>query len=316
VNKLLARQIKRKLGKDFEPDENFLNLFKTISDSYDHFEKDREIIERAMEISSKELRESYGQLLIQKELERKNVELERFVSIASHDLKAPLRTINSFSNVLKKKLIDEPVYESIEEFLELIISSTERMEGLIQDLLTYSRVGNNSTEEEEVDLNQIFSTVEKNIFALLEENNATLIGDNFPKVKAIPHQMLQLFQNLIGNAIKFKRDEVNPLVKVKCNDDGKGNFQFSIEDNGIGIEQDQIQKVFEPFKRLEGGRKFKGTGLGLSICKSIVETMNGKIWLESEKGVGTTFYFLIPKNRCQSTLNENHQKITDSNALD
>jgi signal transduction histidine kinase len=307
VNKLLFRQINRKLGKDFEPSDNLKDLLKIISDSYDHFERDRKIIERAMEVSSVELRESYGKLAVQKELERKNIELENFVSIASHDLKAPLRTVNSFSNVLKKKLKNEAIYPSIEEFLDLIISSTLRMENLIQDLLEYSSIGNNSTVVEEVNLGQILSSVEKNIYSLLNENKATLFYENLPSVKAIPHQMLQLFQNLIGNAIKFKRDNVDPIVKIICEEDEQGNYQFSITDNGIGIEENQLSKVFEPFKRLESARKFKGSGLGLSICKSIVETMNGKIWVESQKGIGTTFIFTIPKSDIQKK--KEHQKI-------
>lgn len=293
-NKLLARQLRRKLPKDFEPTDEILELLKTISLSYDHYERDRKIIERAMIVSSNELRESYGKLAVQKELERKNDNLERFVSIASHDLKAPLRTINSFSGLLKRELSKSENSNAVFEYLDLIMEAAQRMDQLILDLLAYSRVESNTTEEEEVDLQQVLELVNKNLWSLLEDNQGTLHIGRLPKLKAIPHQMLQLFQNLIGNAIKFKKEDVAPIVSVQC-EEGENDFTFSVQDNGIGISEDGIKKVFEPFKRMETGRRFAGTGLGLTICKSIVNKMGGKIWIESEEGVGTTFLFSLPK---------------------
>lgn len=301
INKLLHRQLKRKLGKDFEIPADYVELVKTISQSYDHFERDRKIIERAMEVSSEELRDYYGKLVIQKELENKNSELENFVSMASHDLKAPLRTIFSFAALLKKELAKTELTDRAKEYLDFITKGSKGMDALIQNLLEYAKAGAPSATETEVDLNQILIVARTNLNALLLENQATIHYQNLPTVRAIPHQMLQLFQNLIGNAVKFKKPNVLPIIdlKVEENDD---EFVFGIEDNGIGISEAGQSKVFEAFSRLEGGKHFEGTGLGLSICKSIVEKMNGKIWLTSKLGVGTTFWFSIPKIKIEETL--------------
>jgi len=293
-NKLLQRQIKRKLGKDAQLSEEMMELLSSISDSYNHFERDRVLIERSMELSSQELRESYGKLAIQTELKRTNNELQQFVSIASHDLKAPLRTINSFVQLLERKLKGQ-LDESAQEYMQFIKSGVQGMDELIQDLLQHAQASSNKGKIEPIKINHIITIIKRNLFALMEETNAQIIVDGeLPMINAVGFQMVQLFQNIIGNGIKFKREGVDPIVRICCKDEGT-NFLFCITDNGIGISKENTTKVFEVFKRLAGASKFEGTGLGLSICKKIIENLNGKIWIESEVGVGTSFFFTIPK---------------------
>jgi len=295
-NKHLERQIRRKLGKDTPIPEEFRSLLDSINQTYIQHERDRAMLERAMQISSEELRNSYGKLAIQKEIESKNEQLEQFVHSASHDLKAPLHTITSFSNLLSRELSNLDVPDTIHQYLKFILGATEGVNTLISNLLEYARVGSNSTETEDVDLNKVLAAVKRNLHSILEDNNGELLIDSLPNIKAVPHHMLQLFQNLIGNAIKFKKKEVNPVVKVSYKEE-KERFVFSIADNGIGMTEKGKEKIFQAFQRLNNAKDFKGSGLGLSICKTIIEKMEGKIWVESEEGVGSTFFIAIPKNR-------------------
>ena len=302
-NKLLARQIRRKLGKDTPLTDEMMELLSAVSDSYDHFEKDRAIIERSVELSSKELRESYGKLAIQNELKRTNIELQQFVSIASHDLKAPLRTINSFVQLLERKL-KEHLDDNTKEYMEFIKSGVQGMDELIQNLLQHAKASSNKGKIEPINIEDILSIIKRNLHALMQESDAQIfVEDKLPVVNAVSFQMIQLFQNIIGNGIKFKRQDVNPIIRIKCKEENN-QYCFSIIDNGIGIDPKNADKVFEVFQRLQGANKYEGTGLGLSICKKIVENLKGKIWLESEVGVGTTFFFSIPK---ETQLNDEQQ---------
>jgi len=293
-HKLLRRQIKRKLGKDAQLSKDMMELLSSISDSYDHFERDREMIERSLDLSSKELRESYGKLAVQSELKRTNSELQQFVSIASHDLKAPLRTINSFVQLLERKLKGQ-LDESAQEYMQFIKSGVLGMDELIQNLLQHAKASSNKGKVEPVKLNDIVSIVNRNLFSLIEDTNAeVIIESELPIINSVSFQMIQLFQNIIGNGIKFKREDVNPIIRIHYKEEGE-NLLFCIADNGIGISKENTAKVFEVFQRLAGANKYEGTGLGLSICKKIIENLNGKIWVESEVGKGTSFFFTIPK---------------------
>ena len=294
-HKLLQRQIKRKLGKDTPLSKEMMELLSSISDSYDHFEKDRKLIERSLELSSKELRESYGKLAVQSELKRTNSELEQFVSIASHDLKAPLRTIKSFVQLLERKLKGQ-LDENTKEYMQFIYSGVNGMEDLIQNLLQDAKASSNKGNIEPIKLDDTISIVKRNLFALIKDNDAQIVvEDELPMINSVSFQMIQLFQNIIGNGIKFKREDVNPIVRISCKEEGE-NFLFCISDNGIGISKEHRAKIFEVFQRLASAHKYEGTGLGLSICKKIIKNLNGKIWIESEVGVGTSFFFTIPKN--------------------
>ena len=295
-NKHLERQIRRKLGKDAPIPEEFRSLLEAVSETYNQQERDSAMLERAMKISSEELRNSYGKLVVQKELENKNEQLEQFVHSASHDLKAPLRTITSFSNLLSKELSNQDVPDKIHQYLQFIIEATEGVNNLVGNLLEYAKVGSNNSVEIAVDLNKVLATVKRNLHSLLADNKGELIIDSLPNITATPHHMIQLFQNLIGNAIKFKKKEVAPIVKVSC-EEQKDRFVFTIADNGIGMSEKGKKKIFQAFQRLNNAKDYKGSGLGLSICKTIIETMEGEIWVESEQDVGSTFFIAVPKVR-------------------
>lgn len=295
LNKLLSRQIKRKLGKDVQLSNEMKEFLTAVSDSYDHFEKDRLLLECSMELSSQELRKSYGQLAIQNELKRKNDELNQFVSIASHDLKAPLRTINSFVQLLERKL-EGQLDQTTKEYMQFIKSGVNGMDELIKHLLQHAKASSNKGKVEVVHLNKTLEVVQRNLHALIQETNGQIIIENpLPCIHAVNFQMIQLFQNLIGNGIKYNKENVNPIVRIQCKEE-ENHFLISIMDNGIGIAPEDTTKVFEVFHRLRGANNYEGTGLGLSICKKIVENMKGKIWLESEVGVGTTFKFTLSKD--------------------
>ncbi len=243
-----------------------------------------------------------------KKLKKKNVELEKYINsnmqlesfayIASHDLKSPLRSIANFTQILSNKYIDKSD-EKASLYMNHILKNTKDMSALIEDLLTYSRVGN--TEDlimEDVKLNAVINhliqqqlynwnnKVEKVNFEV--ENIPDILFVNKTRVK-------QLFQNLISNAAKFRKKEENCTVKI-YGKEFKDKWQFTVEDNGIGIKEEFIEKIFVVFKRLHTKSQYEGTGIGLSICKKIVEQHQGEIWVESEFGVGTKFHFTIAKN--------------------
>lgn len=292
-NKLLARQIKRKLGKEVVFTNEMQALLKAISDSYDHFERDRKLIERAMERSSEELRKSYEELLAKKEVEHRNTELQQFVSMVSHDLKAPLRTVGAFSKLLKKELGTD-TSKHTKEFLSFILSGVKGMEDLIENLLNYARGNAKSTNLTFVQPEAILQKVSHNCLANIEEQNAQIvIARPLPIVYMDASQLNQVFQNLVSNGIKFQKKEVQPIITIDCLEKD-GMYIFSVKDNGIGISEEFQERVFGVFQRLHTKSAYDGTGLGLSICQRIVENAGGKIWLESEVGVGSTFYFSLP----------------------
>jgi PAS domain S-box-containing protein len=220
-----------------------------------------------------------------------NAKLEQFSSIVAHDLKGPLGSIKMAAELLAES---EMKPESV-ELLQFIVNGTERMSGLIQDLLALAKVENESqVREERIAISEILAAVEENLKSSLLAQNATLeYSSDLPMVMGTRTQMMQLFQNLIANAIKFRGLE-NPRVAIDCQDWGEF-WRFSISDNGVGIDPAQVGQLFEPFRRFHADR-FEGTGLGLSICKKIVERHGGKIHAESRVGVGTTFIFTLRKS--------------------
>lgn len=301
TNKLLSRQVRRVFGKDTEPSDDLFKLLKMIDQSYAHYERDRRLIERAMEISSEELRTSY------KNLADQNEELELFVSKVSHDLKAPIRTINSFAQLINRELSKSEHDGKIIDYLNFITNGAQSMQLLIESLLFHARLGLKLELKDKIDLNELIQTVKGNLGGLIQENNASIIVETLPIVFGISHEMLQLFQNLIGNAIKFKKADTDPLVKVRCNEK-ETEYIILVEDNGIGIESKDKDKVFAAFQRLNGSSDFEGSGLGLSICKKIIDNIGGRIWVESELGVGTKFIFSLPK-RANTESNIKNTKV-------
>jgi len=228
-----------------------------------------------------------------KQLENSNEDLENFAYVASHDLKEPLRMINSYTTLLKRRY-NSVLDETGQEFMFFVTDAAKRMNVLLDDLLNYSKVGKNGSMDNMIDVNDVLLIVQSNLSKRLEDENGTIQiqKDNIPTILSNHTQMVQLFQNIISNALKF-RGKRDPVVIVDCKVK-EGQHIFSVKDNGIGIALEHQERVFEMFKRLHTRDEYEGTGIGLSTCKKIVQKHGGEIWLESEHGVGTTFYFSIP----------------------
>ena len=226
------------------------------------------------------------------ELTNSNSELERFVFVASHDLQEPLRIVSSYLQLFEAKYYDQ-VDETGKKYIEFAVDAAERMKTLIRDLLQYSRIGAESLELIDVDMNEVIKDVLILLHNEITETNTQIVNETLPIIKAGKTAMLQLLQNLIGNAIKFRSSQT-PIIKITAEEKEK-EWLFSIKDNGIGIDPQYAEKIFIVFQRLHTTNEYKGTGIGLSICSKIMERYHGKIWVESELGKGATFHFMMPK---------------------
>lgn len=226
------------------------------------------------------------------ELVTSNIELERFAYVASHDLQEPLRMVSSFLQLFKKKYQGQ-IDETADQYIHFAVDGAERMKKLILDLLEYSRVGSNRDIHTAVDMNELLKDLFDLFEKAIEETGARIIIQQLPVIKANKTQVFQLFQNLVGNALKYHSD-LPPVIKI----DGKeeaGQYLFAVHDNGIGIDPAFFEKIFVIFQRLHNKNDYKGTGIGLAICKKIVERHDGRIWVESQPGKGSSFYFTISK---------------------
>lgn len=228
------------------------------------------------------------------ELKRSNYELQQFAYITSHDLQEPLRTIASFTQLLERRYKGQ-LDPDADEFIEFIVTAAVRMKEMIQGLLDYSRVGTKKIEFEEVDMNMKLNKALSNLQASIKENEAEITYDQLPTIFADPNQMVRIFQNLIGNAIKFRKLDEPPRIHIACQINKENNeYIFEVKDNGIGMKEQYTDKIFEVFRRLHTMDKYRGTGIGLAISKRIVERHGGRIWVESSLGKGSTFYFTVP----------------------
>jgi len=226
------------------------------------------------------------------ELERSNKELEQFAYVASHDLQEPLRMVSSYTQLLEKRYKDK-LDNDAKDFINFAVDGANRMQRLINALLTYSRVGTRSKSLKSTDSHATLGQVLANLSIIIEENHAIVTNDDLPTLIADETQLVQLFQNLISNAIKFHGKE-QPRVHISVEDKGT-EWLFSVKDNGIGFDSEYKDRIFAVFQRLNPRDKYPGTGIGLAICKKIVGYHNGCIWADSEEGKGSTFYFTIPK---------------------
>ena len=225
------------------------------------------------------------------ELTRSNTELEQFAYVASHDLQEPLRMVTSYTQLLERRYRDK-LDGDADEFMGYIVEGAKRMQQLINDFLTFSRLGTRGKPFEPTDCGAVLNQAIANLQAAIENNKAVVAHDPMPNVMADGSQLVQLFQNLIGNAIKFHGDK-RPEVHVGAECKGP-EWVFSVRDNGIGIDSKYYERIFVIFQRLHGRTEYSGTGIGLAICKKIVERHKGRIWVESQVGMGSTFYFTIP----------------------
>ncbi len=228
------------------------------------------------------------------DLERSNAELQQFAYIASHDLKEPLRMISSFLELLVRRYDNKVLDDKAKEYIDYAVDGAVRMQQMINDVLTFSRVDTEGGSFAYVDMNKVLGTTLQDLNVDIDKTGATISSSELPTVKADQMQMILLLENLVGNAIKFHAD-LPPRIEVYALD-RENEWVFCIKDNGIGIPSSQQSNLFQMFQRLHGRNEYPGTGIGLAICKKIVERHGGRIWLESEEGKGSSFFFSLPKD--------------------
>lgn len=234
----------------------------------------------------KEIEKLYNQVQIS------NESLQSFAYIASHDLQEPLRMINSYASLLSRRYKGK-LDRSADEFISVIQDSSKRMKNLIDDVLTHSKIIKKGDSQNPINTNNVIEDVKSNLKLSFNESNAELNYKDLPNVSVEKIHLIQLFQNLISNAIKYRKKDVPLKINISAKKDNN-KWLFSVNDNGIGISKENSEKVFEIFRRLHGREEYEGTGIGLANCKKIVELYDGKIWLEGEEGQGSTFFFTLP----------------------
>lgn len=259
-------------------------------------------LENEVQLRTEELQVTNQNMVkVNDELLRSNEELAQFAYIASHDLQEPLRKIQVFASILTSNL---EVPQSLVPTIKKIHDSTIRMVSLIRDLLDFSRLLKSDSLYEPVDLNEVIREVRNELDIAIDEKRALLYVEDLPVIKAVSFQMQQLFFNLVGNALKFSKTDVQPVIQIRCTeaslttggneiDPGK-MFHITVSDNGIGFSQEHAEQIFEVFKRLQGREKYSGTGIGLALCKRVVENHHGKIFGESKVGEGACFHIFLP----------------------
>jgi len=225
------------------------------------------------------------------ELERSNKDLEHFALIAAHDLRAPLRHVAAYSELLAKRYKGQ-LDEEADEYIQSLANAAQGMGQMLDSLLQYSRLGTQSREVEPVDTNEILQWALTSLTDDIQASEARVSCDALPPVMADRNQLLRLFQNLIGNAIKYWSDDP-PVIHVAC-DRKDDAWEFTIRDNGVGIDPKHADRIFDFFARLHTEQEYPGTGIGLAVCKRIVERHGGQIWCTSNPDLGTTFHFTWP----------------------
>jgi PAS domain S-box-containing protein len=228
------------------------------------------------------------------DLKRSNSELAQFAYVASHDLQEPLRMVSSYTQLLARRYGDK-LDGDAREFMAFVVDGAARMKQLIEDLLAYSRVGTRGRELKPVATEAPLRRAILNLKSAIDESSAAVTFDALPTLEADEMQLAQLFQNLIGNALKFRSASV-PRIHVSAAEK-QGGWEFAVKDNGIGIESQYFERIFKVFQRLHDKGEYPGTGIGLAICKKVVERHQGTIWVESKPGEGTTFLFTLPKKQ-------------------
>ena len=223
-------------------------------------------------------------------LERSNEDLEQFAYVASHDLQEPLRTVSSYLQLLERRYRDD-FDEDGQEFIDFAVNGAERMSEMIQALLEYSRVDTRGDPLSPTSMDEVYETAHQNLRVAIDQNNATVTADRLPTVQGDEQQLVRLLQNLLDNAIKYAGDtEPRVHISAERTDD---KWAFAVEDNGIGMTAKDTERIFQVFERLHGRESYSGTGIGLAMCRKIVDRHGGDIWVESERGEGSTFHFTL-----------------------
>ncbi|MCA9166470.1 MAG: HAMP domain-containing protein [Planctomycetales bacterium] len=262
-----------------------------LNEMAEQLEASYEVLEKRVAERTEELERTNS------ELARSNRDLEQFAYVASHDIQEPLRAITGFAKLLRDQRAT-PLNETEQEYLGFILSSSERLKLLIDNLLEYSRLRTQAKDPQQIDSRAALDNACANLRSVIEQRNAVISTRGLGAVTADPLQLTQLFQNLIGNALKFC-DRPQPVIQVAA-DYGPEEVIFSIRDNGIGLDAKDYQRIFTIFSRLHGREEYSGTGLGLAICQQIVQRHGGRIWVESKVGEGSTFYFTLPRGESQA----------------
>lgn len=227
----------------------------------------------------------------EEELSRSNRDLNEFASVVSHDLREPLRQILAFAELLQQRYGDR-LDDRGREFLKFIVDGGKRMHALIKDLLALSRVGRQGENKEKTPLEDMLDQALQNLQSKITETDADISSESLPTLDVVPPYIMQVFQNLIGNSLKY-RSEKKPVIHIGCRRE-ETEWLFWVSDNGIGFSRNEAERIFEPFQRLQPDSRYEGTGIGLSICKRVIELHGGRIWADSEPGKGSTFYFTLP----------------------
>lgn len=227
------------------------------------------------------------------ELARSNAELEQFAYVASHDLQEPLRMVASYTQMIARRYRGK-LDADADEFIGYAVDGATRMQNLIRDLLSYSRLTTQGSPLEITEAKAACESAIKNLQKAIEERNGTVNVGPLPAVRADATQLTQLFQNLVGNGLKYC-DKSKPVIQISAKPNGD-EWIFSVQDNGIGIDPKYFERIFQMFQRLHTREEYPGTGIGLALCRKIVDRHGGRIWVESEAGHGATFLFTIPKN--------------------
>ncbi|WP_373494425.1 PAS domain S-box protein [Aquiflexum sp.] len=292
LNRLIELPAIRKNGEEFTVELTILPIRQDQEEFFCAFIRD--ITERKS--AESKLHELNTNLANQtKELEASNQELEQFAYVASHDLQEPLRMISSFMQQLDNKY-GNSLDDRGRKYIHFAVDGANRMRQIIQDLLEFSKVGKTEKNTETIDLNELLADIKILFRKEIADKNALLEIGEIPQIQGPQSPMRQVFQNLIGNALKYSLKDVPVKIKIRSRD-METHWQFAVQDNGIGIPEGSHDKIFEIFKRLHTKEEYEGTGMGLAITKKIVENMGGKIWVESEPGSGSTFFFTLPKNQ-------------------
>lgn len=229
---------------------------------------------------------------LQDSLTESNMALEQFAYVASHDLQEPLRTVGAYAQLLVRRYKDK-LDDEAGELLDVIVKGARRMSTLVHDLLVYARIQTEIDRPVSCSLDQDLETALTQLQALIEESKAIVTHDPLPAIPVDQGQMVRLFQNLIGNSLKYRKPDVAPLIHVSAQE-AESEWIITVQDNGIGFDPKYAKQIFSPFKRLHAQGQYSGSGVGLAICRRIVEGHGGRIWAESQPGQGASFRFSLP----------------------
>ena len=306
----LLAKIYQDLG-DFEQALSYQLIYSNNQEKFAQTQRSRQILDQEIQFAIREkqkeieqlTRENEYQALLLKQSDRianqnaqllqVNEELRQFAYVASHDLKEPLRMIRSYTQLIERKFLGETGKEE-EQYFNFVNEGVVRMNNLLDALLKYATIGKSEEDKEQVKLIDVVDIAIINLRVSIEENRATINCDNLPVVQSIQSLLVQLFQNLISNAIKFRKKDIDPEIIISY-EEGPEEFILRVKDNGIGIAPEFKDRIFVIFQRLHTRIQYEGTGIGLAICQKIVQRLGGTIWVESEVGQGATFCFTIPK---------------------